>query len=120
MNFKQYIQFFNPVIIITTMIKTAILFLIMLHIGNYLNNKLPKLDKNKQKIIIWIESIFQATAIIITSFFSRTLIEIIGDLVDPLNPKLSSLTAKASSAIAGYALFSQQKNLSEKLNYLMN
>lgn len=115
----KYAPFLDPTVLVTIMIKTMILFVIIVNVGSSIDNMFGPLDENKQKIIIWGETLIQAAVVVVVTFLLRTIVEVIGDLIDPLSSKMSSLTAKASSFIAGYALFSRQKNLSSKLNNLM-
>ena len=119
MQFQQYYKFINPIVLITIMIKTMILFAIVLNMAVTLDNLFPKVDKNKQKLIVWAEVLGQVSIIVVATFLLRTVIEILGDAFDPLEQKMSSITAKASSFIAGYALYSRQKNLSAKINIIM-
>ncbi len=118
-NLAKYAPFVDPTVLITIMIKTMILFIIVVNVGSSIDNMFGPLDESKQKIIIWGETLIQAGVVVVVTFLLRTVVEVLGDLVDPLPSKMSSLTAKAASFVAGYALFSRQKNLSAKLNNLM-
>jgi len=116
---QKYTKFVDPVVLITIMVKTMILFVIVLNMAVTLDNIFPKADKKKNKLIVWAEVLVQVSIIVIVTFLLRTVVEILGDAFDPLEQKMSSITAKASSFIAGYALYSRQKNLSAKINIIM-
>ena len=84
--------------------------------GKILDNIIPKLDKNKSKIVILMEVYLQIGLISVITYILREIVHYIFNITFSIEKKPD----KFAVLILSPTLFSQQSELIKKINYIWN
>lgn len=111
-------KFLSPLFLVDMALKTCLLFYTSFQLSRVVDWMFPKLDKNKDEAMIWLEVLVQVSVCCIVVFLFRTILTFIGNKFDFLNDEMSNLSTTGSALIAGMAFMAMQKNLNDKITEL--
>lgn len=115
---NQISPYLTPQFIIDMMVKTALLFYVSFYLSKLLDSLFPEVDESKSTAMIWVELLIQVGVCAVIAFLYRTILTQLGNKYDFLNDKMSNISTKGASLIAGMSFLGMQKNLKAKYNIL--
>lgn len=116
--FNNIYPFLSLQFIADMMIKTSLLFYISFYLSKMIDNLFPEVDVSKSTVMIWIELLIQVSVCAVIAFLFKAILTQLGDKFDFLDDKMSALSTRGASLIAGLSFLGMQKNLKGKYKIL--